>query len=75
MIPEDELVKHLLRSEAQAYANICNELDYLIANAPVNRLVYWEMKRNRYMYGRLRDRLLREIPEEERAGVLGQGAE
>ena len=75
MIPEDELIRHLLRSEAQAYANITNELDYLIANAPVRWYERWHMRYDRWLYRQKLARVLDLVPEDERAGVLSQGAE
>lgn len=75
MIPELELVKSLIQTQAREYAAIVRGLDYLIANAPVIWPIRLFMHYERWMHGRLLAALLEQMPDEERAAALGQGAE
>lgn len=75
MLPEIELIRHLIREQARNYASIVRSLDYLIAMAPVSRPERWHMRYDRWLYGLKLAWLLNKMPIEERAAALGQGPE
>lgn len=68
-----ELARYADRESARSYAEIIRRLEWLLSTAvwPYR----WFMRFERWMYGRLLDNLLDEMPAEDRAAALGVGPE
>lgn len=75
MLPEIELIRHLEMERARSYAEIVRRLEWLIATAPVTWVERWHMRYDRWLYGLKLAQMLGEMPVEDRAAALGQGAE
>lgn len=69
------LVRYIDTETARSYAAIIRSLEWLVPTSPLAWPLRWFMRFERWVYGRLLDNLLDEMPAEDRAAALGVGPE
>lgn len=70
-----DLIRYIDTETARSYAQIIRALEWVIPTTPLPWPLRWFMRFERWVYGRLLDNLLDEMPLEDRAAALGVGPE
>ena len=65
-----ELIRHMNIETARSYAEMIRALEWLLPTMPVHWPIRWFMRFERWLYGRLLDSLIDEMPVEDRAAAL-----
>jgi len=70
-----DLVRYIDTETARSYAQIIRALEWIVPTTPLPWTIRWFMRFERWVYGRLLDNLLDEMPAEDRAAALVHGVE
>lgn len=74
MTPE-ELAKHMLHSEARAFADVVRALEWLAPHAAVSPLLRLWLRYDLWLYRQMLEKRLKLLPEGEQDVVRGVGPE